>query len=327
MNIKLDIVDCLRHFWYTVFQELALLAYLRFLLYWQIYYFHFNISGDIWDQPWYLLNTRLWNELLRVAQKWLLQVFLHYSYVTSYFIEEGAMWKSSLHLVGWWPVLFWWILHFRSDPAFLLCHWFLLYLIAFYSSLSTCSANLCLNVSPIFMPGDSGFRWSSCLPVHFFLHWHGILCMKFFCLCISYFGLLFMNIRGQEWVGAIPPLPPSATMACSGTALLCFMNMLQDSIMCDLNVVCTPVFFWFCIGNVAELFEFQYHMHGTEHHDPVVNTPALYLGGPGSKYRSWQLAMLIELLCGLPSRQMLAYYLQLGSTTSYQMEARVAESV
>lgn len=65
-NIKLDIVDCLRHFWYTVFQELALLPYLRFLLYWQIYYFHFNtrISGDIWDQPWYLLNTRLWNELL-----------------------------------------------------------------------------------------------------------------------------------------------------------------------------------------------------------------------------------------------------------------------
>jgi hypothetical protein len=23
--------------------------------------------------------------------------------------------------------------------------------------------------------------------------------------------------RGQEWVGAIPPLPSSATMACSGT--------------------------------------------------------------------------------------------------------------
>jgi hypothetical protein len=26
--------------------------------------------------------------------------------------------------------------------------------------------------------------------------------------------------RGREWVGAIPPLPPSASMACSGTALL-----------------------------------------------------------------------------------------------------------
>jgi hypothetical protein len=26
--------------------------------------------------------------------------------------------------------------------------------------------------------------------------------------------------RGREWVGAIPPLPPSASRACSGTALL-----------------------------------------------------------------------------------------------------------
>jgi hypothetical protein len=30
--------------------------------------------------------------------------------------------------------------------------------------------------------------------------------------------------RGQEWIGAISPFPPSATMACRGTALLCFFT-------------------------------------------------------------------------------------------------------
>jgi hypothetical protein len=29
-----------------------------------------------------------------------------------------------------------------------------------------------------------------------------------------------IKCRGREWVGAIPPLPPSASMACSGTAFL-----------------------------------------------------------------------------------------------------------
>jgi hypothetical protein len=33
--------------------------------------------------------------------------------------------------------------------------------------------------------------------------------------------------RGREWVGAIPPLPPSASMACSETALLYFTCQIK----------------------------------------------------------------------------------------------------
>jgi hypothetical protein len=31
--------------------------------------------------------------------------------------------------------------------------------------------------------------------------------------------LTLIYFRGREWVGAIPPIPPSASMACSGTSL------------------------------------------------------------------------------------------------------------
>jgi hypothetical protein len=34
--------------------------------------------------------------------------------------------------------------------------------------------------------------------------------------------------RGQEWVGTIPPLPPSASMACSGTALLFYLLRIRS---------------------------------------------------------------------------------------------------
>jgi hypothetical protein len=33
--------------------------------------------------------------------------------------------------------------------------------------------------------------------------------------------------RGQEWVGAIHPLPPSAFVSCSGTALLFALRLLM----------------------------------------------------------------------------------------------------
>jgi hypothetical protein len=39
--------------------------------------------------------------------------------------------------------------------------------------------------------------------------------------------------RGQEWVGAIHPLPPSATMACSGTALLLFTLRTTSTLYVD----------------------------------------------------------------------------------------------
>jgi len=34
-----------------------------------------------------------------------------------------------------------------------------------------------------------------------------------------------IECRGPEWVGAIPPLPPSASMACSGTAFPFFFTL------------------------------------------------------------------------------------------------------
>jgi hypothetical protein len=52
-----------------------------------------------------------------------------------------------------------------------------------------------------------------------------------------------IKCRGREWIGAIPPLPPSASMACSGTALpLCISyrrhgyaeNIQEDVELCQM---------------------------------------------------------------------------------------------